>query len=408
MASNILRKCLFYILLFCYWYSLDFSLTPLTTKMVMGLCGIIAFVTRPRQFFPKKLIVWFVMIIALNIWSVFVKLANGTSEFLYIKNIISFVMNFFAVYLVYYVGSRFLHNTNTLLKSVVKVVTIQMVITIILYFIPSLKEFAYSIQNIGELANNDYFTTSRMIGLGSAIYFGVLPTSTFASLLCIYLYFNSDSNKKQIKHLIAAIFIIGISFFIARTSVFILFATLLLYMYLSWKRKYIKSVIYISLIAVLSPFIFVSIINFFDSSMQEWVMQIFSLDKTDDSTSYGTLYSWLTETHFSTKTLLIGDGKYDNYYGGIDIGYIRHIYYGGIIDLVLFLVTQYIIISSLYKQIKNIEYKRTIQCIIILYFIIFIKGDASFTNEALLIYVVTYYIGKNNLLKQLSSTNVKS
>lgn len=392
LILNSFRSIILYILLFFYWYSLDFSLTPLTVKQVMGICGIGVFLFNARIKFPIKLLKWFSVILFALLWSVIVSIFNETSEYLYLKHVLSFWMNFFAAYLIFIVGKHHFRDVNEFLKSILFVTLVQMVLSLIMYFDPAIKLLFFNIQNIAEL-DYRYFTVARVMGIGSAIYFGVLATSMIAMFFSIYLYFVDKKTKLHWKYLLYFVFISIVSFFIARTTIFLVLTSVMMFLFLSLKRGNWKFVFQISLGVVIVFLVYMYFFNVIDVSMKDWILSTFEFDSSDNKSSFGTLYGWITDTKFSLKTLLIGDGLYEGYYGGSDIGYFRHIRYGGIIDLLFVFILHIVMLRDIRTVLLNkVEALSVVFFVFITYCIILIKGDVDLLAESMLIYVCGYYI----------------
>ena len=99
-------------------------------------------------------------------------------------------------------------------------------------------------------------------------------------------------------------------------------------------------------------------VSYLPVEMADWV---FELNRTGSSGTTDQLMGWWSDTEYSSKTLLIGDAHYgtdSSYYMHVDVGFLRQIYYAGILGLFLKLLVNYQCVKLLSKKnvVKDMVY----------------------------------------------------
>lgn len=92
-----------------------------------------------------------------------------------------------------------------------------------------------------------------------------------------------------------------------------------------------KKLLIFSIFLIVSIYIFLSIDTL--SAYSGWLFEFMNNDGA--STESTDILMSMYETPMSSSQFLFGDGLYDNYYMGVDAGYLRHLYFGGIVLVLL-------------------------------------------------------------------------
>lgn len=381
-------KIMLQIIVFLYIYNILFAGFPngFGTRQIFGFCGVFKFLIevykkiyfRHNLNVNKNLIKLLLIILLLGIVSLFTNLLNNTDERVFLRYPLSFVSVIFSAYFVI----SFLKNIYEEISIIkiseyfVRAVFIQVIIACSMFFIPSLKEILLSIQSSAEFDENivERVAELRIIGFGS-MFFGSGVINGYALILIPFLIRTSKMNNRGLFFYtfnFLLIFVVGMM--MARTTMigsilgFVLFFSPLSIKRISFSKKiprfffFLFSVpsaiiIYISFlsneikdkISNLANFGFELFINYVDGNGLT----------SSSSEDLKSMYIWPSEL----KTYLIGDGYFidpDNpsfYYMGSDVGYIRLIYYFGIIGMIIYLLVCLYPLIVAYKIYQNKLFK---------------------------------------------------
>ena len=153
---------------------------------------------------------------------------------------------------------------------------------------------------------------------------------------------------------------------------------------------------------------------YFNDSMLEWALG-FIVDKDMDTESVDGLVNWWKNTEFSPITFIVGDGCYSNpdgtYYGHVDVGWFRIIYYSGIIGVFLILFFHYKLSLFIYKYCRTREMKLMLMLLLLSYCLILLKGDTILLAYFIL-FLVYYSKGifdkkSTGISKKIATNNIK-
>ena len=315
---------------------------------------------------------------------------NGSDQWIYHTVFISMVLNFFGAFFIYKVSSKIIDDLESLLHVIIKCVLVQCIVAVLFKVYPPFYNFIYSIiYSEGVEKNVLYGVESlyRLVGIGNAVAFAILPTSGLGMLSCAYFLIKSEG-KRYYYYLLSILFISSVSFLIARTSI-LLSAMTLIYLLLSYlDRKQIKKTIKTLLLVSIAIGLVLSFaVIILPEDIYLWAFEMFlNVQEGGEATDTGTanlIYSMMTETHFSPRTFLIGDAMYNNpsggYYGGADIGYYRQVLYYGLPGLFCFLLLHYLLIKKCVKKVNGSDAKRFFWFLFFNFLIILMKGDIVMT-----------------------------
>lgn len=256
---------------------------------------------------------------------------NQTTDFWYVQ---------FAIRNILYINGALLcvsllpkrSSIDLLMFLVCVAIVINNLIAALGFFDSGIMEAITSFQNLGDegrIANTVAFG-NRMLGLGKGNYFMGGVISGFAIILLFYLYVRKKITGFFAYPLILFVFITGT--YIARTTIVGLGIGLFFFV----KNVRISKIITLLSFTLLMVFGIIKM-GFFENINTSHAFEVFTLFFSDgESKSLNHMLSMYERT-FDLKTFFLGDGlsKQDGaYYMETDIGYLRNIFYFGIIGTI--------------------------------------------------------------------------
>jgi len=405
---------------FFYIYHISFTFFPLGTRYILGVFGFIWFVILFIQqkkdftvnvFFFKFLIflffIGFISIVSMSY--------NETLDIEFIKYVITRLIMIFACYFVVksLIKLNYKLNFYRISSLMINVILIQSIIAFMMFTIPELRDILLSIQRIepehleGISKNADF----RIIGFGT-MYFGAGSISGFTLILIgILIRFYDFSSKKVLILSLKFLFILTIGMMMARTT----FIGGLLGIILIMLPKNLKPTIsilkkrvwFIFSIAII-PAIIIAVLFFTIPKVTELLEPTlnFAFEIFINYFKHGSMESVSTNRLqemyiFPTKikTWIIGDGYWfdpfgKGYYMHTDVGYLRLIYYFGLVGLAVYLLMQFYIIRVTYKSynLGIIVYGIVFSYLLILN----LKGFADLLLFNMM-FLIAYLLNKNNV-----------
>ncbi len=401
------RKIFIIILFTIYIYSIKFTFLPITGKQVIELLGFALFFVNRERFnyqIYKKVII---LCIILFFWGLIVALISGSFQLIYIEPyLIAPLASFFGAYFLYFISKKYICSFYDLLKIIALVVFLESLLTVVMHFSPSvyslmaaIQEFLLHEDHLGNFADINRFT-----GIGTAAYFGVLPSCAMGVMACVYLMSHSDKKINTITYLLFFITILSVSFLVSRTSLLLSGVSLLVYILYMNRKNSAKVLFTLSLIALFVFGIVSLAFYYLPDNILIWATAAFNTDSSNSST-VGVL-EWWTTTHFSLSTFLFGDGLYTTsagYYMETDIGYFRQIYYGGIVGLSLIIGIHYSILNKVNRLLLGQKMKLFLFGLFVCYLLSMAKGDVSMIDMFILLLVFADY----NINSKVAKRNLK-
>lgn len=211
--------------------------------------------------------------------------------------------------------------------------------------------------------------------------FGIASGITFSYGLVNAFIFAYSLSEKYYKKWYSALFYILLLFATVintRTSFILQLLFVVVYIMMSKKVNKVKIFAYV---AVVSIFIYLYILPIIlETSTGDWLMQGFFMTSDyflDTNMASGNVYTVLESMIIFPQTLtewILGTGKF--IYQKSDIGFILQIYYGGLLYLILLLITYYV-------TIRPLDNKYMILCAVIMLLIANYKGVYLEYNDGL-------------------------
>ncbi|MET3035629.1 hypothetical protein ABXT08_05985 [Chryseobacterium sp. NRRL B-14859] len=335
-------------------------------------------------------------------------------DFYYFKDHLDIFLYFFPTYLIVYLLYR-INRQNiiaNLLDAIVLVSLLQAIISLIFFFIPSTFDIYTSLlsKNASQgLTNRLGQIEKRLIGVGSAFFTGVVKYSIAFFILIIIPYLKTNLYKNKLLYVLSFIFIIVAGLMTGRTFFIAIGLGLVLYLLIDLKNalKLIYKV-------VPSVFIFSALIYFILISVgnQERVERVFNFvfelyinyqesGQLTSSSTEGTLSMYKFPD--SLKTWIIGDGRMEmpdgSYYMHSDVGYVRMIFYFGIILTVLYMFYQGYMFYLLSKKSQLRIFKAFYLILFLWLLVLNFKGLANL-NQYLLLFFIAFGVSNEVAKRQ--------
>ena len=348
-------------------FSVDFIFFPIRTRTLMAMIGMYMMARDWNSFrvpsgylrLIKNLLIAVGMIFSLAVAS---GLINGVLDPYFFKFPVVLLISFASAYcfikwLAYITGEEM--TMELLIKYFVMAVMLQCVLSLLIFLLPSFRDFIFSIVPMNEM--NEYAVNFnihptenvlfRMIPAGYDFWGNGTTVAVIIFLMSILISFEKDQ-RTFIIQLISLIFIIVIGASVSRTTL-VGVPFFLLYLFVGEGEKKNKRFI-LSLILLLIP-IFIFVYNWFleeypifESIFERAFSIIYIFKDTGDIQSVESMVGHtVIPTEF--KTWLIGDGLMSDplnpgtgFYKEVDIGVWRLIWGVGIFGLLLFSYIQYL------------------------------------------------------------------
>ncbi|MGF3141081.1 hypothetical protein ACQV2S_00240 [Facklamia sp. P13064] len=324
--------------------------------------------------------------------SIIVPMLFSTFDFSYFMRFIS-AFTYFIGYFSILVYIKKNHNSSSdfLFNLIINITCLYILGTVMLYLIPSLKEFWFSkifIGNIQEGLYENHIAYSFRIGWSGFSGFGMTFMCSLSIVLSLYLF-----NKNRLTTFLFKIILllIGNAFY---GRVGLLISLLVLITYVIWNLFIKGRFIDLILLSVLSLVAFLLILNlrtksFVIDQWYEWAMS-----PLKSLFLYGTVnQDVMFNMYFfpEIRTFLFGDGRYTGlnggYYMNVDVGYMRPILFYGIFNTIIF---YFLIIKKIFKLSLK-DFKEISILLIMIVFLFEIKGEIIFMILPLL-FIFRIYI----------------
>lgn len=397
---RLLSLTLLVFLLIIYIYSITFIVIPISTKILLEIVCLVyclKYIISDRFRLKNQYKIILALLFVMIIWDLFTSLANGGHEFYLATRMITVIGSLFTAHCVYLFSLKITNRRDVFFKIMALVILFESAISLLMKFFPFIYDLLSSFlifDLMDEYASYTVFEVGRFHGIGSAMFFGVLPSATIGLMTSMYLFAKSEDAIKKAFWLFTWVFILAISFLTARYSIIIGCISLVYFVFVSSKKNLLKNIIPSFFLLLFGYLAYIIILNNSNSSLLGWAFGAFTGDsRGGDTVEF--LKDWWLNTKFELKTFLIGDARYmaENgvfgYYKNIDIGIFRQIFYGGIIGLLLNLYTHAKILKMASKFEPQQEYKYMLFFLMLCYIVILAKGDANMMSFFILYLVVS-------------------
>lgn len=413
MIKNIALTILIFLSL--YPFGLIY-LPPLTTRVIIGVFGFIIIFIRlismlqTRSLLVRKNLIYiYLLLTCLSATSIVSVAINGTNQLVFLTFFQSATFSFLNAMLIYEVMKRLNRSTEFfLVKYIIFSITLQSLISLILYLRPDISALVYSYVHNSELGAlvREQVAEKRISGFARS-FFGAGMFSGMGLILIAYsIQHHYLRHKDIIIYTLLFLFIFIIGMMMARTTIVgAILAALLIILPKDGKLKLASSKkLKFTTLVIITPVTLLSILTFFSPNLIKNYRTLieFGFELFINFNETGKLETSSTNTVFEMfrlpnnfTTWIIGDGLWDDpfslgYYMNIDIGFLRLLYYFGVIGLFLYIMYHFILIKSSFNN------NLTIFLIFIYFLILNIKGFSDLTPFITLFYVLNNSMYKKN------------
>lgn len=404
--------------LFFYLYSVQFVFVPgnIGTRPLMGLIGLFVFFydlthNRIPNCIFRRACIYFRYLLYVAMISVFTMILNGSGDAEFVKYFISMSLVYFSCYYVTKILKRHeKYNFNDLIDLLEFIVLIQLLLSLIMFFVPSVKNFLVGIQNWGmDGYMVDQVSSVRLIGFGASFFLAGTIISYCLILLSYKLLCSDMSKSIRLLGFLLYFLILFLGIFMARTTVVGFIFSLILVLLLNNRMKVIN------LKAIVMSFIFIiglifALFQTVISSIPELEILsdnafelIINAQETGEASSHSTNELSAMYENFSVNagTLVIGDahfvGDKGGYYQNTDVGFFRLIFYFGLVGSFFYFLFQYKVIAMM-RRCFNIPFALFF-VIYMLLLVLNLKGFADLVSISLLF---CFNTKEKNVIKPVS------
>lgn len=412
-----------YLLTFMYIFAFKiYSIIDSSILVFAGL-AIYAFINSEYRSklikeFRNKYSLYIIICIAIIVcWSTFVTLINASYDFSYIKTIIHLTITIVTgIGLIAYF--KYKGKQDKIVNYIIVAFIIQSCLQWVFFLFPSFSKLFNIFRSKSLITNNIKYAGYRGLAISSTGFFGLSSAYGLATILYFTKY--NTLFKNYIIKFLAFLLMFSGTFFAGRTGFVALpFVFIILLVKIIKNRKQIISKINIKIIILMILFILlcVSVLVITSripkfSKMYSYVFEIVNnvfSGKGFVTTSTNKLIK-MYDREIPIKTFFIGDGKYTvinegktSYYMNTDVGYLRKIFYFGIVGTILSFTLQLILLDAKKKDWQKI--------LIFLFFVILeLKGEiigiSIMINSIILLYTNTLKINEKEVENvQINSSN---
>lgn len=404
-VNDFIKKSSLCIFFFLYVYPVRFAFFPfVSTRVAIGAMGILLFLINGLSYNSKKILSikkeWLSVAISLMIIvliAIFVDIVNGTKETYFIKFPLSMIAIFGASYAVAK-GVKSVYHEITfeiIARYIVITVVLQMIITILMFIFPIIKESLLKLlaKNYqAEVGIDIDALQSRIIGFGSQFFAAGVVNCFTLILLAILIKHKGSRNEKSISLMLGFGLISIVGTVLSRTTLIGILISFAIFFYKSKifiiKSSNLKfSIICAALIVLFVVFMPSSILEKIKIATKFGFEMFYNYFEKGELTTKSTnqLFEMYKVHPNSIKTWIIGDGYYKNpldatlYYMNTDVGYLRLLFYFGIIGTLAYFAYE-ITLVKLANKINGTTFPLFFFAIAVLILILNLKGMTEMTS----------------------------
>lgn len=391
----------FIFILFFYLYVPEIIFMPVSLRLIFGALGLMLYMIRLINKYSSvkedisinnDILLFWLGAVSILVVATIVVFLNGSGDVKVIPEIlIRFTMLFGGAYFLTWYLKQFYSELDyqIILKAYLAVLTLQCLIGVLTFTNPLIRDLFENIQKPNEANIRNKVGVMRMSGFGLT-FFGAGLDCGLALMVIVHLVRqNVYTASRLILWSLVFLFIMSVGTFMARTTIIgalLAFAYLMLPSSNSGKNLKFASITIITIILIASYTIPVLL------NSEKYGMVIrFAFEAYFNYTEYGSL-----ETESSNdlqtmyrfpqdlKTYFIGDGWLNHpeiegyYYMQTDVGYLRLIYFGGVVYCLLWFVFHYLMLNRIVMNLNNREVKWFALTLFAFLVIVNIKGLADF------------------------------
>ena len=381
-----LYKLLVFIVIFIYFNPLRVKFFPVDTGVLLSFLGLLYIVFVKKRIDHLSLRIIYLSIV-LIFYSLCVSIISQTFDFSVLIRSFSIITYVFSAILVVDLIAKSYDNFRAyyVLDWIIYVFSFQAFISLLLFFIPSLKEAFLNILDfksavMGDIMENE--SKFRLISV-SKIQYATMSLLYGIALIAYIVRFYANGERlcgsKLLTCLCVGLLLIA-GILTARTFFVILGLVFFYVLILKYKKSGIKAVFVILGLCIVILISLGLLLELLEDSEYgftykwafEWYINLSESGslETDSTDSLFGMYNILPK---EWVTLLFGDGRYilpnGSPYMGVDIGFYRNIFYWGILGSILYYYVQYRYYKMLTLHLCDRELKDFSKMIIITFFV---------------------------------------
>lgn len=376
---KVVKEVIFYLISTIYLVDVSFFFLPsiIRSRFFLGIIGLCIFLysaSRKKYRVNKYILFNIGCILFLLFPFLLTSIINNNIDAWGFRSFLH-ILVFFGAYLIIYFKRDLIrtgtYNFDVLVKTIVIIIVVNILIAIFAYFITPIKDFIFSIQgNEVDLHSRNYYASLfRLYGLGTFYFYQGGVYCSWGLILTVYLIRSSKNIKGTFILALAYLLILISGLFIARTVLIgFVFSAIYFLIPKGLNKNYILNSIKKYIIIILfTPFVlFVSI-----NSFELWLNN--NIDNRSVAHAFEPFINFFESGHLATestahletmyvfpdnlKTWLIGDGFFTGqdgfYYMHTDVGYLRMVFFFGIIGLLVFYLQKFYLLHSIIKLGKT-------------------------------------------------------
>jgi hypothetical protein len=423
MKNNFQKSVVLHFLVFFYIYSVQLKVIPwgVGSRIVLSLFGIgtliFSMLHKPNILrISKNLFFIIIFLSAIALISIFSILINGTRDLKFIEYPLSIVLILFAGY---FIANTFNKSHSgktpndkfTLLSNVlINVVLIQVIISLIMFLVPSFNDALNNIQTTSELEKTNLENTLefRLSGFGCRFFGAGILNGYALILIASKIKAGYSSIGRTIYLALSFLLILVIGMMMARTTIigaalgFILLS-LPSNLNIKFHLRIVRAKLIFLFSIIILPVMIAAILFFSAPKFTDNITYAFTFGfemfinyfengelKSESTSSLQEMYVFPS----TSQTYIIGDGYYTDpndsnaYYMGTDVGYLRLIFYFGIMGLLAHILLQLHAIRIAING--NFQYKMFFYFTFIFYLVLNFKGFADILFLSVLFWMINY------------------
>lgn len=392
-----------WLILFLLITNIQFKGFPFSTREVVGIFAIFYFLCNHKKA-NRLLFIGIVLYISLILMQISVSILNSHFDF---SVLLMLCLRIILLFTAFYIWSNF--NSYTLpqiIKIILSIVLLNDILALLLFLNPSMNQFILSIQKMSDADILFVSSGMRFQGIGLFRYFEGGIINAVAIILTLYLFSIRELNV--IKSFILILVFLFLGIFIARSTLLGLIGFIYVFYPSSPVRKGILGII--SLLVVFSLISFFSLSALFsDTPLLNWAFEAFynylESDELRTTSTDGLKAMYIYPENI--YTWIYGDGIWtedDHYYMRTDVGYLRMIFYWGIIGTIMFYSS--IIYLSYYAVRKSSTYNKYLIANILL--LILIANFKGFTDVVYILFPILFFIKYSRKSNRIINENFNS
>ena len=363
------------LLMFLYVYPLNFSFLPMipSTRVMMGVFGglmfILSNINKRCLLIEKDLSNVFLSLFLIVVITVISCINNHTTDYemiIYPISVFLIICASFFYSKIYKSITRQDLKVDVVAELFISSVTIQGAIAVAMFLNPNIRELLLSLLKTSEVDAMLFDQTDgfRLVGFGAS-FFSAGVINVFALILMGYRFrcMQNPNTMKIILFFIQYLWIAFIGILMSRTTmlgiafsfVIILYSSKIRSLKLSLKAlSFVKGLLVLSILIITIFLIIPRQVIYEYEDVTNWAFELFinySENKSLESASTNRLLEMLQTLPSQGKTWVIGDGrwidKYGHYYMQTDVGYLRLVFYIGLIGTLAYFHYQYRLLKIL-------------------------------------------------------------